>query len=475
MTATQRKLDPALLRLAGVMLIGVLAVVFDTTIVNVALDTLGRDLNVGVTTVQWVTTGYLLALGVAVPVTGWLLDRFGGKRIWMIALTVFLAGSIGASLAGNASELIAWRVFQGLGGGLMLPVLTTLLVQAADGAILGRAIALISLPVVLGPILGPLIGGLIVEHHSWRWIFWVNVPFCVIGLLLAWFLMPPLPGKRRARLDVVGLALISPGIAAIVVALSRVGGSFLRPSVILPLLAGATLLIAFTIRAFRRGPDALVDVRLFRVPSFSAASALLFLSGFTLYGGMLLVPLYFQQVRGAGAFLAGLLIGVQGVGVLATRTLAGKLTDAVGARWVTFAGLLIVAVATIPFALAGEHTNRWWLVATLAIRGVGLGGVTIPVMAASYLGLAKDEIPHASIITRVAQQIGGSFGTAVLAVVLSRAAVGHPLPAAFDEAFWWSIVFTVLALVLALKLPVRPAAAAVPAPAPAPVSSSPGD
>ena len=221
MTATRQKLDPALIRLAAVMLIGVLAVVFDTTIVNIAINTLGRDLNVGVTTVQWVTTGYLLALGVAVPVTGWLLDRFGGKRIWMIALAVFLAGSIGSSLAGNASELIAWRVFQGLGGGLMLPVLTTLLVQAADGAILGRAIALISLPVVLGPILGPLIGGLIVEHLSWRWIFWVNVPFCVIGLLLAWFLMPALPGRRQARLDVAGLALISPGIAATVFACPR--------------------------------------------------------------------------------------------------------------------------------------------------------------------------------------------------------------------------------------------------------------
>jgi MFS family permease len=242
--------------------------------------------------------------------------------------------------------------------------------------------------------------------------------------------------------------------------------------VIVPLAAGAALLAAFTIRARRRGPRALVDVRLFRVSSFSAASALLFLSGFTLYGGMLLVPLYFQQVRGAGAFLAGLLIGVQGVGVLATRTVAGKLTDRVGARWVTFAGLLIVAAATVPFALADEHTNRWFLVATLVVRGAGLGGVTIPVMAASYLGLARDEIPHASIITRVAQQIGGSFGTAVLAVVLSRAAVSHPPAAAFDQAFWWSIGFTVAALVLTLKLPVR-RPAAPPVPAPQPVSSSP--
>lgn len=462
MTTTKQKLDPGLIRLAAVLLVGVLAVVFDTTIVNVALDTLGRELHVGVATVQWVTTGYLLALGVAVPITGWLLDRWGGKRVWMAALLIFLAGSVGASLAVNAPTLIACRVVQGVGGGLMLPVLTTLLIQAAGGDLLGSAVAVVSLPVLLGPILGPLAGGLIVEHLSWRWIFWVNVPFCVAGLLLAWRLMPPLPGTGRARLDAVGLALVSPGIAAVVFALARVGveDGFTHPSVLLPLTAGVALLAAFAVRAWQRGAAALVDVRLFRVPSFSAASALLFLSGFALYGGMLLVPLYFQQVRGASAFTAGLLIAGQGVGVLASRGLAGKLTDRLGARWVTFTGLLVVAVATVPFALAGDHTNRWWLVATLVVRGIGLGAVTIPVMAASYVGLAKDEVPHASIITRVAQQIGGSFGTAVLAVVLSRALAAHTPSHAFDVTFWWSIVFTLLALLLTLRLPVRAADAA---------------
>jgi EmrB/QacA subfamily drug resistance transporter len=456
MTATKQRLDPALIRLAVVMLTGVLAVVFDTTIVNVALDTLGRELQVGVATVQWVTTGYLLALGVSVPVTGWLIDRWGGKRIWMIALVIFLAGSIGASLAPSAAALIAWRVFQGVGGGLMLPVMTTLLVQAAGGEMLGSAVALISMPIVLGPVLGPFIGGLIVEHLSWRWIFWVNVPFCVAGLILAWRLMPPLPGSGRARLDVPGLLLITPGIAAAVFALSRVGveDGFLHPSVIVPLLASAVLLAVFAARSWRRGDRALVDVRLFRAGSFSAASALLFLSGFTLYGGMLLVPLYFQQVRGTSAFVAGLLIGVQGLGVLASRSVAGTLTDRVGARWVTFAGLVVVAVATVPFALATARTTEWWLVATLILRGVGLGAVTIPVMASAYVGLAKPEVPHASIITRVAQQIGGSFGTAVIAVILSRAIVTHTPADAFDIAFWWSIAFTLAALALAPRLPV---------------------
>jgi EmrB/QacA subfamily drug resistance transporter len=456
-----QRLDPAFVRLALVLLTGVLAVVFDTTIVNVALDTLRQDLRVTVATLQWVTTGYLLALGMAVPVTGWLVDRLGGKRVWLGGLALFLAGSLGASLSWNAGSLIACRVVQGVGGGLLLPVLTTLLVQAAGGRSLGSVTALISFPALLGPILGPLVGGLIVQHLSWRWIFWVNVPFCVAGLLLAWRLMPEFPGTRRARLDGVGLALASPGIAAIVFGLAQVGerGGFGHASVLVPLVGGLALLVAFTVRAIAIAGSALVDVGLFRVPSFSAASGLLLLSGFALYGAMLLVPLYFQQVRGLSPFLAGLLIAAQGVGVLASRGIAGKLTDRIGARRVTFTGLVVVALATVPFALVSTGTNEWWLVGWLVVRGVGLGAVTIPVMASAYLGLDRGAIPHASIITRTSQQIGGSFGTAVLAVVLQRAIASHAADGlagrahAFDVAFWWSIAFTLAAIVLALWLP----------------------
>src|SRR5215468_6297645 len=180
------KLDPALVKTALIIVAGGLAVVFDTTIVSVALHTLAANLDTAVTTVQWVTTGYLLALGITVPLSTWGLQRFGGKRLWMFALAVFLAGSVGASLAWDAGSLIAWRVVQGAGGGLMLPVLTTLIMQAAGGKALGRTVTVVALPALLGPILGPLVGGAILTHLSWRFMFWVNVPFCVVGILLAW-------------------------------------------------------------------------------------------------------------------------------------------------------------------------------------------------------------------------------------------------------------------------------------------------
>jgi EmrB/QacA subfamily drug resistance transporter len=456
------RLDPQLIKSAMILVVGALAVIFDTTIVAVALHTLATDLHTSVATIQWVSTGYLLALGIAVPLSSWGLQRFGGKRLWMFGLVVFLVGSIGSSLAWNAGSLIAWRVVQGLGGGILLPLLTTLIMQAAGGKALGRTVTIIAMPALLGPILGPLVGGAILTHLSWRFMFWVNVPFCLVGLYLAGRNMPadaPDPAQPKAHLDVPGLAMLAPGIAALVLGLSNAGlaAGFAHPDVILPLVIGVALLVAFTCYALRRtGP--LADVRLFGRRPVASASAVLFFSGFALYGAMLLLPLYYQEVRGVTALTAGIMLVPQGVGALLSRGLAGRLTDSIGARWITVAGFVIVAASTVPFAFAGTSTNYWLLAFWLVLRGFGLGAVTIPVMAVAFLGLDRAEIAHASVLTRTVQQIGGSFGTAVLAVILSSAVNVHQghLSTAFDIAFWWATGFSVVAVLLALWLPGSP-------------------
>ena len=229
----QDRIDPEVLKRALILVVGFLAVIFDTTIVSVALHTLATQLHASVPTIQWVTTGYLLALAIAVPLSTWGLRRFGGKRLWLAALTVFLIGSIGSSLAWNVGSLIAWRVVQGAGGGIMFPLLTTLIMQAAGGRALGRTVTIVALPALLGPILGPLIGGAILTHLSWRFMFWVNVPFCAAGLILAARFMPadkPGPGTPRPRLDLAGLALLAPGVAAVILGLSNAGALTASPT-----------------------------------------------------------------------------------------------------------------------------------------------------------------------------------------------------------------------------------------------------
>jgi EmrB/QacA subfamily drug resistance transporter len=466
-TAADNRVDPHVTRVASVLIVGALAVVFDTTIVAVALHTLAADLHASVATIQWVSTGYLLALGVTVPLVGWAQARFGGKRLWLFALAVFMIGSIACSLAWDAPSLIAFRVLQGVGGGLMLPLMQTLIVQAAGGRMLGRTMAMVSLPAVLGPILGPVVGGVILNSLDWRWLFWVNVPFCVVGFVLAWrMLSPDAPGPGpRQRLDVVGLFLLPPGLVGVLFGLSRVGrvGGFGRADVWMPVLIGAVLLAAFAVYSLRRSGHALVDVRLFARRSVASSSVLLFLSGASLFGAMLLLPLYWQEVRGADPLCAGLLLVPQGLGTLLSRSLAGRLTDLISAKVVALVGFAIVGVATIPFALSTPHTNQWFLMSALVLRGFGLGAVSIPVMTVAYVGLLGPDVPHASILTRIAQQLGGSFGVALLAVILEGAIrdLGGSLTAtasAFDQAFWWAIGFTVVAMLVSLALPGPPRA-----------------
>jgi EmrB/QacA subfamily drug resistance transporter len=456
------KLDPAVVRTALILVVGAMAVIFDTTIVSVALHTLSVKLATPVTTIQWVSTGYLLALGIAVPLSTWGLRRFGGKPLWIFSLAVFLIGSVGASLAWNIGSLIGWRVVQGLGGGLMLPLMTTLIFQAAGGKSLGRLVTYVALPALLGPILGPLIGGVILTHLSWRFMFWVNVPFCVAGILLAWRYLNldaparPGPAAGQPRLDVRGLLLLAPGTSVVLLGLANAGtaAGFAHPDVIIPLIAGVALLAAFTGYALRTSHP-LVEVRLLAKRPVASSSAVLFFSGFSLYGAMLLMPLYYQDVRGATALAAGIMLVPQGIGAVLSRTVAGNNIDRFGSRVIALAGFAIVAAATVPFALAGARTSEWLLVVGMVIRGFGLGAVTMPVMVAGYIGLDKQQIPHSSVLTRTAQQIGGSFGTAVLAVILAGAIAAHPAtPAgAFHMAFWWSTGFSAVAMLLCLWLP----------------------
>jgi MFS family permease len=247
---------------------------------------------------------------------------------------------------------------------------------------------------------------------------------------------------------------------AVLLGLANAGtaAGFGHPDVIVPLAIGVALLAAFTGYALRRTRP-LVQVRLLAKRPVGSSASVLFFTGFSLYGAMLLLPLYYQEVRGVTALTAGIMLVPQGVGAVLSRTVAGNLLDKVGPRIIAALGFVVVAAATVPFALAGAHANEWLLALWLVLRGFGLGAVTMPVIMAGFMGLDKQEIPHSSVLTRMSQQIGGSFGTAVLAVILASSVAVHPgnLNGAFQVAFWWSVGFSALAVLLSLWLPGKPA------------------
>jgi EmrB/QacA subfamily drug resistance transporter len=450
--------------IAWVLIVGGFAAILDSTIVAIAIDTLAQQFDEPVSTIQWVVTGYLLALAVSIPLTGWAQARFGGKRLWIFALTIFLLGSVLCAFAWDASSLIAFRVVQGLGGGIMFPLMQSLAMQAAGGRMrgMGRVMAVVTVPIALGPIIGPVIGGVILDQLNWQWMFLVNVPVVLAGIVLAIWRLPDDSARRtRAQLDIVGLLMLAPGLGLMLLGLSNVetGDGVGSPWVLLPFIAGIALVTGFVFWALRRRERALVQVQLLTRRTLASASIVLSLAGAALFGAMLLLPLYWQALRGETVLAAALLLIPQGVGSLAARPVAGVLLDRIGPRALTVIGFALIAFGTVPFAFADADTSNVWLSAVLVVRGLGLGTVLIPLMTVSMTGLSHDEIPQATMISRISQQVGGAFGTAVLAVVLTTMIDGvtsqADAVAAFHVTFWIATGVAVLALLASLILPGR--------------------
>ena len=461
----QRKetLDPMMLKVSIILVFGSLAPLLDSTMVNVAIKTIAGEFNSTVSVIQWVITGYVLAMAIAVPVSGWAINRFGGKRLYEFSLILFFVGSVLSSLSWNIGTLIGFRLLQGIGAGLLMPTMTNMLIQISGGRNIGYMASIVSLPMLLAPILGPVLGGIIVNSLGWRWIFYVNIPVTIIALLLAFWGIPEnSPTEEKQPLDMIGILLLSPAFALLIYGIAQIAshGGLNSSAVIVPAVTGLLIMAAFIFYALNTRISPVLDLHLFQSRNFSATSVLLFMSGIITNGGMLLLPLFYQQVRGESVLYAGLMLIPQGVGMLLTRTQMGKLTDRIGARPIVMVSLIITAVGTLPFAFADSGTNAILLGTALLIRGAGLGGVFIPLMVSAYVGLSSEQIPHASIATRILQTIGGAFGSAVLATIVEHQLASHSASgiqnavSAYNVAFWWSVGFTILSVIPALFLTV---------------------
>jgi EmrB/QacA subfamily drug resistance transporter len=451
------RIEPHVWRIASVVVLGSVMSILDTTIVNVALETLGRDLHATLADIQWVLTGYMLSLGAVIPVTGWAARRFGARNVYILSLVIFTVSSVLCGFAGSTSQLIFFRVLQGVGGGMILPIGQMMMASAAGPQRMGRIMGITAIPVMLAPIIGPTVGGLIVDNASWRWIFFVNVPIGIIALVAAFRILPRDRHGGHEKLDVVGLFLLALGVPLVTYGLAEIGatGHFTTPRVLVPILTGAVLIALFALHATRTARP-LLDLHLYRRTTFAAASVAMFCLSGALFGGMVLIPLYWQQIRGESALDTGLLMAPMGIGMVIVLPLIGRLADRIGGGPLALAGVIVTTIATIPFGFIGAHTPIAFLCGAMVIRGMGVGLAFMPAMTAAFASLQRSELPDATPQLNVLQRIGGSIGTAVLAVVLQRALVGSTslddAAAAFGTAFWWSLAITAVAIVPCIVL-----------------------
>jgi EmrB/QacA subfamily drug resistance transporter len=476
---------------SGVVVIGALMSILNQTVVNVALPTLESDFNVSLTDIQWVVTAYALGLAAVIPLTGWLADRYGTKRVFLVSQILFALSSILCALAWSDASLIAFRVIQGLAGGLIMPIGMTILMMVSRPEERGRMMSVMGVPMLLGPVLGPLLGGWLVQGVSWRLIFVINVPIGVVGALLsAAYLRGRAGSSGSQRPDLGGLILGIPAVVAIVYGLSQPSSrGWGSPETILPLAGGTVLLLVFYLYELRQEAP-LIEMRVFRDAAFSAAMLVNFLIALALFGTVLLVPLFLQQVQGYGALDAGVVLAAQGVAAAVVMPIGGLLTDRFGARQVVPFGLALLTGATIWLATLTPDTPRWVVALMLAGRGAGMGLSIMQAMSSAYITLAPRLIARATSVSQVVNRIGSALGVAIVATILSDRIVAHlpqlpggasavagsglakvHLPAAvknvllaqvakgFDDTFWLMAGLTLLCFPMALLLrrPLRPA------------------
>jgi len=419
--STSYQLTPAVRRIAVVVILGSGMTFLDSTIVNIALRPLSETFHDSLATTQWVITSYLLALAAVIPITGWAARRLGPRRLYLITLALFIVGSALCGLAQSSVELIVFRALQGLGGGMIMPAGQILLAREAGPRNMTRVMSLVGTPMVLAPILGPTIGGLLLETLGWRWIFFVNIPVGVAALVAGVFLLPREPAEDAGPLDVPGLGLVAVGLVALTYGLSEIGTDhpFVSTAVLAPIAGGLVLLTAFAARSWRI-PRPLLDVRLYRNGAFSAASVATFCLGAVLYGGMILMPIYYQVVRHQSEVLTGLLLIPQGIGTALTMRLSGQLCDRIGGGLTAVFGCLVIIAASTPFILIHQDTPYVLLCMAMFARGLGAGLASMPSMTAAYKVLTPAQINDATPQLNVLQRVGASLGTAILTVVLQQ-------------------------------------------------------
>ena len=450
----------SIMNIAWILVFGAIMPMLDSTMVNIAIKHLSADFSLGLDLIQWVITGYVLSMAISVPLTGWMAQRFNGKWLTIGANIVFLAASIASGFSGSIYLLIIFRIVQGFSAGFISTLVSILIVEVAGRERMGRLMSAIAIPSVLGPILGPVIGAVIVQYLSWRFIFFVNIPIGIITITLMILKLPNFtPANVKAKFDFIGITLLGASSAALIYGIAQAAktATFNNSTTIGYIVAGIAISTIYMIYAAIKKEQAILPLHLFKLKNFSAVMVGLFLAGIATNGPMLLLPLFFQNIKGISVLGTGLILIPQGIGMLVARPLIGKLTDKLGARNVVLVSLTLAIVGTIPFVFFNEASSLMVVSVVLLVRGMGIGGVTIPMMTDAYTGMVKQEIAQASVGTRLLQNIGGAFGSAMLATVVSLGVQGKvvtiPLmTTAYHDGFMLALVLSLVMLIPALFL-----------------------
>lgn len=431
----------------------------DGTVLSTAIPTMAREFRVNPLDLKLALTAYLLALAIFIPASGWVADRFGARNVFCLAMVVFALGSICCALSRNVLEIVASRVFQGMGGAMMVPVGRIVVLRVVPRAEFVGAMALLSIPALLGPISGPPLGGFITTYATWQWIFWINVPFAAAGILLALLLIPDIRASEQTSFDTVGFALIGPGLSlflagASLLGVEGVGGWWVD----LIIVAGAGLILTYVRYAMSR-TGALIDLSLLKIPSFRAG----IIGGFIFRVGLgatpFLLPLMLQEGLGFTPFQSGMVTFVTGLGAITMKTLVPRILRRFGFRNVLLFNTVAASLLAMVPALFVLQPPVAAMMAVLFVGGLLRSLQFTSLSIVIFSDISEDEISRASTFSATLQELSGTVGIALAAIILQfvQHARGSTVLAAthFPTAFILLGLLAVCALIELRKLDVK--------------------
>jgi EmrB/QacA subfamily drug resistance transporter len=413
----------ALLQLTAVIA-GMFMVMLDGTVVNVAMNSLTKDLHSSLSTMSWTISGYTLAVAAVIPLAGWLMDQLGAKKVFLISVVLFTLGSLLCSFATTANQLILYRVIQGLGGGMVAPIGMAMVFRIAPPEKAGALMGALGVPMLLAPALGPLLAGYFVEYQTWHWIFLINIPVGIIAVLLGIKFLPDFDRKHVPKLDILGLILAPIAFTMLAYGVTESSKGWTETSTLTGLIVGGIALIFFIIVELRHS-NPIMELKVFKSGKFTLGAIIMWLMMIAMFGMMLIVPLYLQSIKGLTPFEAGLVIFPQALASGVMMPISGKLYDKFGARPLAIIGLAIIAGTLFTLSNLSVDSSKTFFVLCQIGMGLGMGtsmmALNTHVLQSAPLALVNRVTP----LTSAAQQVMMSFAAAGMVSFLTSRSEEH--------------------------------------------------
>ncbi|QLL67940.1 DHA2 family efflux MFS transporter permease subunit [Lactobacillus johnsonii] len=455
-----------------VLIIGSFCTVLNGTLLATALPSIMRFFHISTATAEWLSTAFLLVNGVMIPISAWLINRFGSRKMYLSAMSVFFIGTVIAAIAPNFGTLLAGRIIQGLGVGVTMPLLQTIMLSIFPANKRGAAMGTVGIVIGLAPAIGPTLSGWIVDNLSWRYLFSIIAPIAGVVIVLAFFLIKDVLPTKKEKIDILSVTTSTVGFGSLLYGFSEAGNKgWTNPEILMFIGVGIVFVILFGLRQLKMS-DPFLDITVFKHFEFSLAAVLSGITNLAMVGIEMVLPLYIQNLRGVSAFHSGLMLlpGALMIGIMSPIT--GRLFDKYGARKMAITGMTLLTLGTIPFVFLTEQSSYTMIIILYAIRMVGVALVMMNVTTSGMNSLPLDKISHGTAVNNTFRQVLSSIGTAILVSVLTTT-TNNNMPSkellktlplqyktqainatlnGFHASFAMSIVFALIALVLAFFL-----------------------